>query len=75
MHYQDGKFNWFSRNAYDYSGEYGASPNEGSLAPIVYEQLKKDQVESCIFDGEVLPYDETTGCYLKPSDILSTSKG
>ena len=75
MHYQDGKFQWFSRNAVDYSGEYGASPAQGSLAPIVYEHLKREQVESCILDGEVLPYDEITGKYLKPSDILSTSKG
>lgn len=74
MHYDQGKFTWYSRSNEDFSNLYGKNANSGSLAPIMSQQIN-NSVATCILDGEVVPYDEEIGRYLPSYKMKSASNG
>ncbi|XP_060087717.1 DNA ligase 4 [Heteronotia binoei] len=59
MHKDGDVYKYFSRNGYDYTQQFGASPLEGSLTPFVHNVFRKD-VQNCILDGEMMAYNPTT---------------
>ncbi|KAI8918184.1 ATP dependent DNA ligase domain-containing protein [Powellomyces hirtus] len=65
------EFGWWSRNATDYTPDYGASDKEGSLAPYIYE-LFPPTVKNVILDGELMAYNTETQIY-EPFGALKTA--
>uniref|UniRef100_A0ABM5EIP7 DNA ligase n=1 Tax=Pogona vitticeps TaxID=103695 RepID=A0ABM5EIP7_9SAUR len=64
MHKDGDVYKYFSRNGYDYTQQFGASPLEGSLTPFVHNVFK-DNVQNCILDGEMMAYNPTTGIFMQ----------
>lgn len=59
LHMQDGKFRYFSRNAFDYTAKFGATYNEGIYTPQL-KNIFKNTVKSVILDGEMMGYNKQT---------------
>ncbi|XP_020670483.3 DNA ligase 4 isoform X1 [Pogona vitticeps] len=64
MHKDGDVYKYFSRNGYDYTQQFGASPLEGSLTPFVHNVFK-DNVQNCILDGEMMAYNPTTEIFMQ----------
>ncbi|KAJ7344499.1 hypothetical protein JRQ81_000449 [Phrynocephalus forsythii] len=64
MHKDGDVYKYFSRNGYDYTLQFGASPLEGSLTPFVHNVFKEN-VQNCILDGEMMAYNPTTGIFMQ----------
>lgn len=64
MHKDGDVYKYFSRNGYDYTQQFGASPLEGSLTPFVHNVFRED-VQNCILDGEMMAYNPTTQTFMQ----------
>ncbi|XP_007666847.2 DNA ligase 4 [Ornithorhynchus anatinus] len=59
MHKDGDVYKFFSRNGYDYTEQFGASPREGSLTPFIHGAFRPD-LHNCILDGEMMAYSPAT---------------
>ncbi|XP_029460405.1 DNA ligase 4 [Rhinatrema bivittatum] len=64
MHKDGDVYKYFSRNAYDYTHQFGASPLEGSLTPFIHNVFKTN-VQNCILDGEVMAYNPSAQTFMQ----------
>ncbi|XP_054830436.1 DNA ligase 4 [Eublepharis macularius] len=64
MHKDGDVYKYFSRNGYDYTQQFGASPLEGSLTPFVHNVFHEN-VQNCILDGEMMAYNPTTQSFMQ----------
>ena len=75
MHYEDGKFFWWSRNIYDYSSTYGTEKLNGSLTPyIILLDHGNDPMRSCVLDGEMLAYNVEKSTFEPFGSLKSASR-
>lgn len=56
MHKRGEEFRFFSRNSNDYSENFGVSKYRGTFTPFICH-LFKENVDTCILDGEMVGYD------------------
>ncbi|XP_024434710.2 DNA ligase 4 [Desmodus rotundus] len=64
MHRDGNVYEYFSRNGYKYTEQFGASPQEGSLTPFIHNAFKTD-TQICILDGEMMAYNPTTQTFMQ----------
>ncbi|KAL6061109.1 hypothetical protein STEG23_032481 [Scotinomys teguina] len=64
MHKDGEVYRYFSRNGYNYTDQFGASPQEGSLTPFIHGAFRTD-VQVCILDGEMMAYNPTTQTFMQ----------
>lgn len=67
------QFRYWSRQGTEYTFLYGRSPSEGSLTPTIFKQHGvPENVESAVFDGEMVTFDSVSGKIL-PFGTLKTA--
>jgi DNA ligase-4 len=71
MHYENGRFEWWSRNTKDYTSMYGGTWTAGSLVPRMTGCFSS-VVKNCILDGEMLAYNTETKSF-EPFGSLKTA--
>ncbi|KAJ6659601.1 hypothetical protein lerEdw1_018570 [Lerista edwardsae] len=64
MHKDGDVYKYFSRNGYDYTQQFGASPLEGSLTQFIHN-IFKNNIQNCILDGEMMAYNPTTQTFMQ----------
>ncbi|XP_030210368.1 DNA ligase 4 [Gadus morhua] len=64
LHKDGDVYKYFTRNAFEYTQQFGASPREGSLTPHVHGAFAP-HVVSCILDGEMMAYHPTTEAFMQ----------
>ncbi|XP_018418656.1 PREDICTED: DNA ligase 4 [Nanorana parkeri] len=64
LHKDGDVYKYFSRNGFDYTQQFGASPLEGSLTPFVHNLFCID-VQNCILDGEMMAYNPNTQTFMQ----------
>ncbi|KAM8975377.1 DNA ligase 4 [Pelodytes ibericus] len=64
MHKDGDVYKYFSRNGFDYTQQFGASPLEGSLTPFVHNVFRLN-VQNCILDGEMMAYNPNTQTFMQ----------
>ncbi|KAG2456580.1 DNA ligase 4 [Polypterus senegalus] len=64
LHKDGDVYKYYSRNGYDYTQQFGASPLEGSLTPFIHNVFKSNIV-NCILDGEMMAYNPTTETFMQ----------
>lgn len=64
MHKDGAIYEYFSRNGYKYTDQFGASPQEGSLTPFIHNAFKTD-TQICILDGEMMAYNPNTQTFMQ----------
>lgn len=64
LHKDGDVYKYFSRNAFEYTQQFGASPLEGSLTPYIHNVFKS-HVVSCILDGEMMAYNPATETFMQ----------
>lgn len=64
MHKDGDVYKYFSRNGYDYTHQFGASPLEGSLTPFIHNVFKSN-FQNCILDGEMMAYNPSTETFMQ----------
>ncbi|XP_042327134.1 DNA ligase 4 isoform X2 [Sceloporus undulatus] len=64
MHKDGDVYKYFSRNGYDYTQQFGASPLEGSLTPFIHNVFESN-VQNCILDGEMMAYNPTAQTFMQ----------
>ncbi|XP_017292785.1 DNA ligase 4 isoform X2 [Kryptolebias marmoratus] len=64
LHKDGDVYKYFSRNAFEYTQQFGSSPREGSLTPHVHGAFK-GHVVSCILDGEMMAYDPAAETFMQ----------
>ncbi|XP_008323548.1 DNA ligase 4 isoform X2 [Cynoglossus semilaevis] len=64
LHKDGDVYKYFSRNAYEYTQQFGGSPLEGSLTPYIHNVFK-NHVVNCILDGEMMAYNPTTESFMQ----------
>lgn len=64
MHKDGSVYQYFSRNGYNYTDQFGASPQEGTLTPFIHDAFRTD-VQVCILDGEMMAYNPTTQTFMQ----------
>ncbi|XP_053419432.1 DNA ligase 4 isoform X2 [Nycticebus coucang] len=64
MHKDGAVYEYFSRNGYNYTEQFGASPDKGSLSPFIHNAFKTD-VQICILDGEMMAYNPNTQTFMQ----------
>nr|XP_060640895.1 DNA ligase 4 [Anolis sagrei ordinatus] len=64
MHKDGDVYKYFSRNGFDYTQQFGASPLEGSLTPFIHNVFENN-VQNCILDGEMMAYSPTTQTFMQ----------
>ncbi|NP_001081114.1 DNA ligase (ATP) 4 [Xenopus laevis] len=64
MHKDGDVYKYFSRNGFDYTQQFGASPLEGSLTPYVHNAFRLD-TQNCILDGEMMAYNPNTQTFMQ----------
>lgn len=63
--HRDGElYEYFSRNGFRYTEQFGASPGEGALTPFIHGAFRAD-VRVCILDGEMMAYSPATQSFLQ----------
>nr|XP_020039593.1 DNA ligase 4 isoform X2 [Castor canadensis] len=67
MHKDGDVYQYFSRNGYNYTDQFGASPQEGSLTPFIHNAFRTD-VQVCILDGEMMAYNPNTQTFMQKGD-------
>ncbi|CAG8469411.1 2306_t:CDS:10 [Acaulospora morrowiae] len=70
LHMKDGRFEYYSRKATQYTYMYGPNKYEGSLTRYIYDSFNP-RVTEIILDGEMIPYDSNSDIcmpfgFLKP---------
>lgn len=64
MHKDGDVYQYFSRNGYNYTDQFGDSPREGSLTPFIHSAFKTD-VQICILDGEMMAFNPNTQTFMQ----------
>ncbi|KAK0144697.1 DNA ligase 4 [Merluccius polli] len=64
LHKDGDVYKYFTRNAFEYTQQFGASPQEGSLTPHVHSAFAP-HVVSCILDGEMMAYHPATEAFMQ----------
>ncbi|XP_021570421.1 DNA ligase 4 isoform X2 [Carlito syrichta] len=64
MHKDGDVYKYFSRNGYNYTDQFGAFPDEGSLTPFIHNTFNID-IQSCILDGEMMAYNPDTQTFMQ----------
>lgn len=64
MHKDGDVYQYFSRNGYNYTDQFGAAPHEGSLTPFIHSAFKTES-QSCILDGEMMAYSPDTQTFMQ----------
>ncbi|KAF6376352.1 DNA ligase 4 [Rhinolophus ferrumequinum] len=64
MHKDGDVYEYFSRNGYKYTEQFGAFPQEGSLTPFIHKAFKTD-IQVCILDGEMMAYNPNTQTFMQ----------
>ncbi|KAL1919805.1 uncharacterized protein VTP21DRAFT_1736 [Calcarisporiella thermophila] len=70
LHVKGAEFQYWSRNAKDYTYIYGANKDEGSLTPFIYDQFHQN-IDSVILDGEMVAYDPIIDIFLEFGTLKS----
>ncbi|XP_029375946.1 DNA ligase 4 [Echeneis naucrates] len=64
LHKDGDVYKYYSRNAFEYTQQFGGSRLEGSLTPYIHNVFKS-HIVSCILDGEMMAYNPTTQNYMQ----------
>lgn len=64
MHKKGNEYRYFSRNGFNYTDQFGASPDEGSLTPFIHNAFQTN-VQICILDGEMMAYNPNTQTFMQ----------
>uniref|UniRef100_A0A8C5EWY9 DNA ligase n=1 Tax=Gopherus evgoodei TaxID=1825980 RepID=A0A8C5EWY9_9SAUR len=64
MHKYGDVYKYFSRNGFEYTQQFGASPLEGSLTPFIHNVFK-NSIQNCILDGEMMAYNPNTQTFMQ----------
>ncbi|XP_037325990.2 DNA ligase 4 isoform X2 [Pungitius pungitius] len=64
LHKDGDVYKYFSRNAFEYTQQFGGSPLQGSLTPHIHNAFK-GHVVNCILDGEMMAYNPTTETFMQ----------
>ncbi|KAI5618496.1 DNA ligase 4 isoform X1 [Silurus asotus] len=64
LHKDGDVYKYYSRNSFEYTQQFGASPLEGSLTPYIHNVFKS-HVVNCILDGEMMAYNPTTETFMQ----------
>ncbi|KAL1006226.1 hypothetical protein UPYG_G00069490 [Umbra pygmaea] len=64
MHKDGDVYKYFTRNSFDYTQQFGASPLEGSLTPYIHNVFKP-HIVNCILDGEMMAYNPTADTFMQ----------
>ncbi|XP_075382130.1 DNA ligase 4 isoform X2 [Mycteria americana] len=64
MHKDGDVYKYFSRNGFDYTQQFGASPLDGSLTPFIHNVFKSN-IQNCILDGEMMAYNPETQTFMQ----------
>lgn len=64
MHKDGDIYEYFSRNGYKYTDQFGTSSQEGSLTPFIHNAFKTD-IQMCILDGEMMAYNPNTQTFMQ----------
>ncbi|XP_062480714.1 DNA ligase 4 [Pezoporus occidentalis] len=64
MHKDGDVYKYFSRNGFDYTQQFGASPLDGSLTPFIHNAFKSN-IQNCILDGEMMAYNPETQTFMQ----------
>ncbi|XP_068165472.1 DNA ligase 4 [Antennarius striatus] len=64
LHKDGDVYKYFSRNAFEYTQQFGGSPFEGSLTPYIHNVFKS-HVVNCILDGEMMAYNPTADTFMQ----------
>ncbi|KAK6325095.1 hypothetical protein J4Q44_G00044370 [Coregonus suidteri] len=64
LHKDGDVYKYFTRNSFEYTQQFGASPLEGSLTPFIHNFFKP-HVVNCILDGEMMAYNPTADTFMQ----------
>uniref|UniRef100_A0A3B4WJH2 DNA ligase n=1 Tax=Seriola lalandi dorsalis TaxID=1841481 RepID=A0A3B4WJH2_SERLL len=64
LHKDGDVYKYFSRNAFEYTQQFGSSALEGSLTPYIHNVFKS-HVVNCILDGEMMAYNPSTENFMQ----------
>ncbi|XP_051558436.1 DNA ligase 4 [Myxocyprinus asiaticus] len=64
LHKAGDVYKYYTRNAHEYTQQFGASPLEGSLTPYIHNVFKPNVV-NCILDGEMMAYNPKTETFMQ----------
>ncbi|XP_026867629.2 DNA ligase 4 [Electrophorus electricus] len=64
LHKDGDVYKYYTRNSFEYTQQFGASPLEGSLTPYIHNVFKS-HVVTCILDGEMMAYNPTTETFMQ----------
>lgn len=64
LHKDGDVYKYFTRNSFEYTQQFGASPLEGSLTPFIHNVFKP-HVFNCILDGEMMAYNPTADTFMQ----------
>lgn len=64
MHRHGDEYQYFSRNGFNYTDQFGDSPKNGSLTPFIHSAFKTD-IQICILDGEMMAYNPNTQTFMQ----------
>uniref|UniRef100_A0A1A8MNP4 DNA ligase n=4 Tax=Nothobranchius pienaari TaxID=704102 RepID=A0A1A8MNP4_9TELE len=73
LHKDGDVYKYFSRNAFEYTQQFGGSPLEGSLTPHIHNAFKCDIV-NCILDGEMMAYNPTAETFMQKGSKFDVKK-
>ncbi|XP_033837878.2 DNA ligase 4 [Periophthalmus magnuspinnatus] len=73
LHKDGDVYKYFSRNAFEYTQQFGGSPLEGSLTPYIHNVFKSNVV-NCILDGEMMAYNPTTETFMQKGSKFDIKK-
>lgn len=73
LHKDGDVYKYFSRNAFEYTQQFGGSPLQGSLTPYIHNVFKSNVV-NCILDGEMMAYNSTTETLMQKGSKFDIKK-
>ncbi|KAJ8351482.1 hypothetical protein SKAU_G00229580 [Synaphobranchus kaupii] len=73
LHKDGDVYKYFTRNSYEYTQQFGATPLQGSLTPFIHNVFKS-QVRNCILDGEMMAYNHTVEAFIQKGTKFDIKK-
>lgn len=73
LHKDGDVYKYFSRNAFEYTQQFGGSPLQGSLTPFIHNAFKSN-VLNCILDGEMMAYSSGTDTFMQKGSKFDIKK-
>lgn len=73
LHKDGDVYKYYSRNAFEYTQQFGGSPLQGSLTPYIHNVFKSN-VLNCILDGEMMAYNSTTETFMQKGSKFDIKK-